>query len=73
MDYSTVPATITLKNVGEEPVGFNYYKVNFTEVLENTDDSVVLTAQTSEEVAYYMSLADEKVGLEVTMATVSSD
>ncbi len=67
-DFSKVPATITLKNVGEEPVGFRYFRVNFTEVLENKDDEVVITAQTSEEVAYYMAQADKAVGLEVTMA-----
>lgn len=67
-DFSNVPATITLKNVGEKPVGFRYFRVNFEEVLENKDDEVVITAQTSEEVAYYMALADAKVGLEVTMA-----
>lgn len=67
-DFSNVPATITLKNVSEEPVGFRYFRVNFEEVLENKDDEVVITAQTSEEVAYYMALADAKVGLEVTMA-----
>lgn len=67
-DFSKIPVTITLKNVSEEPVGFNYFRVNFTEVLENKDDEVVITAQTSEEIAYYMALADKKVGLEVTMA-----
>ena len=67
-DFSKIPVTITLKNVSEEPVGFNYFRVNFTEVLENKDDEVVITAQTPEEIAYYMALADKKVGLEVTMA-----
>ena len=67
-DLSTLPVVVTLKNAGTENVGFRYFRVNFEEVLENKDDEVVITAQTSEEAAYYMALADAKVGLEVTMA-----
>ena len=66
-DFSTVPAVITLTNKSEEPVGFRYYRVNFVEVIE-AGDSVKITSPSSEEVAYYMALADAKVGLEVTKA-----
>lgn len=66
-DLSNVPAVITLANVGTEDVGFRYFRVNFVEVIA-AGDSVVLTAATSEEAAYYLALADEKVGLAVTIA-----
>ena len=66
-DLSTVPATITLKNVGEEEVGFRYFRVNFVEVLQPADE-VVLSAASSEEAAYYLALADANIGLEVTKA-----
>lgn len=63
----TMTKTITLKNVGEEPVAFRYFRVNFAEKLQ-AGDEVVLTASSSEEAAYYLALADEKVGLTVTAA-----
>lgn len=66
-DLSTLPVTVTLKNVGTEPVGFRYYRVNFVEVLE-AEDEVVVSANSSEEAAYYLALADSIVGLEVTTA-----
>jgi hypothetical protein len=63
----TVTKTVTLENVGEEVTTFRYYRVNFVEKLE-AGDKVVLTAGSSEEAAYYLALADEKVGLKVTVA-----
>lgn len=65
-DLSNLPVVITLKNEGAEDVGFRYFRVNFVEVLKPADE-VVLSAQSSEEAAYYLALADAKVGLAVTM------
>lgn len=64
-DLSTLPVKITLENVGTEDVGFRYFRVNFTEVLK-PEDKVIISAQTSEEAAYYLELADATVGLSVT-------
>lgn len=61
----TMPKTITLENVGEEPVAFRYFRVNFAETLQ-AGDSVILTAGSSEEAAYYLALADEEKGLAVS-------
>lgn len=61
----TIPKTITLENVGEEPVAFRYFRVNFAETLQ-AGDSVILTAGSSEEAAYYLALADEEKGLAVS-------
>lgn len=66
-DLSTIPAEITLKNVGTEDVGFRYFRVNFIEVLAPQDE-VVISAASSEEAAYYVALADAEKGLEVTVA-----
>lgn len=66
-DLSTLPVKLSIKNVGTEDVGFRYFRVNFVEVLKPADE-VVLSAASSEEAAYYLALADEKVGLEVTTA-----
>ena len=66
-DLSTIPAKITLKNVGTEDVGFRYFRVNFIEVLAPQDE-VVISAASSEEAAYYVALADAEKGLEVTVA-----
>ena len=66
MDF-TVPATITITNNGTEDVGFRYFRVNFTEVLAPAG-SIVLTAASSEEAAYYKALADDKIGLSVVVA-----
>ena len=66
-DLSTLPVVVTLKNAGTENVGFRYFRVNFTEVLEPGDE-VVVAAQSSEETAYYLELADTVVGLQVTKA-----
>jgi hypothetical protein len=63
----TVTKTVTIENVGEEVTAFRYFRVNFAEKLE-AGDKVVLTAGSSEEAAYYLALADEKVGLKVTVA-----
>lgn len=62
-----VPKTVTIKNAGTEVVAFRYFRVNFAESLQPADE-VVLTAASSEEAAYYLALADAKVGLEVTVA-----
>lgn len=59
-----VTKTVTISNVGEEPTAFRYYRVNFAETLQ-PGDSVVLTAGSSEEAAYYLALADANVGLNV--------
>lgn len=61
----TMVKTITIANVGEEPTAFRYFRVNFAETLQ-PGDSVILTAGSSEEAAYYLALNDAKVGLEVT-------
>lgn len=65
LDLSELPVVITLKNAGAEEVGFRYFRVNFTEVLQ-PEDEVVIAAQSSEEAAYYLGLADANIGLEVT-------
>ena len=44
----TMAKTVTIENVGEEPVAFRYFRVNFAETLE-AGDRVVLTAGSSEE------------------------
>lgn len=62
-----VTKIVTIKNAGEEPVAFRYFRVNFAETLQPADE-VVLTAVSSEEAAYYLALADEKIGLTVTLA-----
>ena len=62
-DFS-MPKTVTLTNVGEEPVSFRYFRVNFVEVLQ-PEDVVKLTAASSEEAAYYAALADEAKGIKV--------
>lgn len=67
LQIAKLPITVTLENVGTEDVGFRYFRVNFTEVLA-PEDKVVISAVTSEEAAYYNALADEKVGLKVTVA-----
>lgn len=61
-----VPATVTITNDSEVEVGFRYFRVNFTEKLA-AGDSVVLTAGSSEEAAYYAALADEAIGLTVVV------
>lgn len=58
---------VTIRNDGEEPTAFRYYRVNFAETLQ-AGDEVVLTALSSEEAAYYLALADEKIKLTVTLA-----
>lgn len=65
----TVPATVTITNTSEVEVGFRYFRVNFVEKLA-AGDSVVLTAASSEEAAYYAALANDVIGLtvEVTAA-----
>lgn len=66
-DLSTVPVTVTIKNTSSEEVGFRYFRVNFIEVLK-PEDEVVLSVASSEEAAYYLAQADEKIGLTVTKA-----
>lgn len=62
-----VTKIVTIKNAGEEPTAFRYFRVNFAETLQ-PEDEVVLTALSSEEAAYYLALADKKIGLTVTLA-----
>lgn len=62
-----VTKIVTIRNAGEEPTAFRYFRVNFAETLE-AGDEVVLTALSSEEAAYYLALADENIKLEVTLA-----
>lgn len=62
-----VTKIVTIKNAGEEPTAFRYFRVNFAETLQ-PEDEVVLTALSSEEAAYYLALADENIKLEVTLA-----
>lgn len=62
-----MPKTVTIKNTGKEVVAFRYFRVNFAESLQ-PEDEVVLTAASSEEAAYYLALADAKVGLTVEVA-----
>ena len=62
-----VTKIVTIKNAGNEPTAFRYFRVNFAETLQ-PEDEVVLTALSSEEAAYYLALADEKIKLEVTLA-----
>lgn len=64
-DLSSLPIVLTIKNAGTEAVGFRYFRVNFVEVLE-PEDVVVISAPSSEEAAYYLALADEKIGLTVS-------
>jgi len=61
-----VTKIVTIKNAGEEPTAFRYFRVNFAETLQ-PEDEVVLTALSSEEAAYYLALADENIKLEVTL------
>lgn len=63
---------ITIKNTGAEDIGFRYFRVNFVDVVA-PDDEVVLTAASSEEAAYYLALADEKIGLTVTATAPESN
>ena len=62
-----VPATVTITNTSDKEVGFRYYRVNFVEKLA-AGDSVVLTAASSEEAAYYATLANDVIGLTVEVA-----
>lgn len=64
-DLSSLPMVLTIKNESEEDIGFRYYRVNFVEVLK-PEDSVIISAASSEEAAYYLALADEKIGLTVS-------
>ena len=70
LDLSSLPVKVTIKNASTEDVGFRYFRVNFTEVLK-PEDEVIIAAQTSEEAAYYVALADEVIGLEVTTAAMA--
>lgn len=70
LDLSSLPVKVTIKNASTEDVGFRYFRVNFTEVLK-PEDEVIIAAQSSEEAAYYVALADEVIGLEVTTAAMA--
>lgn len=66
IELNIVPATVTIENTStEEATSFRYFRVNFTEILE-AEDTVILTATTSEELAYYLALADEAKHIAVT-------
>ena len=70
LDLSSLPVKVTIKNASTEDVGFRYFRVNFTEVLK-PEDEVIIAAQSSEEAAYSVALADEVIGLEVTTAAMA--
>ena len=70
LDLSSLPVKVTIKNASTEDVGFRYFRVNFTEVLK-PEDEVIIAAQSSEEAAYYVRLADKVIGLEVTTAAMA--
>lgn len=81
MDYSTIPATVTIKNLNVEPTA-DEIKANADVVTERTEtvqlyrvntfvelkaeEELKLTVNDSKEVAYYASLATDKI--EVTVA-----
>lgn len=81
MDYSTIPATVTIKNLNVEPTA-DEIKANADVVAERTEtvqlyrvntfvelkaeEELKLTVNDSKEVAYYASLATDKI--EVTVA-----
>lgn len=67
-----VPAKVTITNASEVEVGFRYFRVNFVEKLA-AGDSVVITAASSEEAAYYAALADENIGLTVAVEAVEAE
>lgn len=69
INLSSIPQKITITNKGTEDVGFRYFRVNFTEVVKPGDE-VVIAAQSSEEAAYYLQLADAKIGLAVVAANM---
>lgn len=62
MDFSKLPVVITLTNKSDVEVGFRFFRVNFTEVLK-AGESITISAQSSEEAAYYMAQADANIGL----------
>lgn len=66
-DLSNVPVKVTLTNTSDVDVAFRYYRVNFVEVLKPADE-VIISAASSEEAAYYLALADEKIGLTAVAA-----
>lgn len=81
MDYSTIPATVTIKNLNTVPTE-DEIKANADVVTERTEtvqlyrvntfvelkaeEELKLTVNDSKEVAYYASLATDKI--EVTVA-----
>ncbi len=69
LDLSSVPQKITITNKGTEDAGFRYFRVNFIEVVKPKDE-IVIAAQSSEEAAYYLALADANIGLSVTAAAM---
>lgn len=63
---------IILENKGTENVSFRYFGVNFVETLA-PEDKVILTPSSSEVAAYYLALADEIKGLDVTQSESDSN
>lgn len=63
---------IILENKGTENVSFRYFGVNFVETLA-PEDKVILTPSSSEVAAYYLALADEIKGLDVTQSEKDSN
>lgn len=63
---------IILENKGTENVSFRYFRVNFVETLA-PEDKVILTPSSSEVAAYYLALADEIKGLDVTQSEKDSN
>lgn len=64
-------SVIILENKSTEDVSFRYFGVNFSEILA-PEDKVILTPSSSEAAAYYLALADEIKGLDVTQSESDS-
>jgi len=64
-------SVIILENKSTEDVSFRYFGVNFVEILA-PEDKVILTPSSSEAAAYYLALADEAKGLDVTQSESNS-
>lgn len=64
-------SVIFIENKGTENVSFRYFGVNFSETLA-PEDKVILTPSSSEATAYYLALADEIKGLDITQSESDS-
>lgn len=65
-------SVIFIENKGTENISFRYFGVNFSETLV-PEDKVILTPSSSEAAAYYLALADEIKGLDVTQSESNSN